>query len=250
MSMLESALKAMEDRLEEARFSLKTAVLSRALGIKEALGDPSPYKDFALQRGVEKLMDVEIDGHHGQSFTSQPCNWKGTVEEVLAMKLNSDKDRALAAGTINALASVLGIASGTVHCKDDGPDRCGAMAAPELENRLPKNGVLGIVGYQPALLHHAAKVLGPGRVRVADLNPANIGELRCGVRIWDGDKDMDTMADEASLCFATGSSIINGSADSILNLFHKRNKEVIFFGTTIAGTAALLGLERICPCSL
>lgn len=249
MTILQSALRAIKQRLEESRFPLDSKITSRALGVKEALGDPSPYRDFALQRGVEKLMDVEIDGHHGQSFTSQPCNWKGSLGEVLSMDIEKDRDRALTVGTINALSSALGIADRTVHCRDDGPDRCGARVAVEINGRLSPDGILGIVGYQPALLHHAAKTLGPDRIRIVDLNPANIGEIRYGVKVWDGDREIKTMADEASLCLATGSSIVNDTADYILGLFQERQKKVIFFGTTITGTASLLGLEHICPCS-
>ncbi|NCC97919.1 MAG: hypothetical protein EOM02_13905, partial [Synergistales bacterium] len=66
MDILRSSIDALLKKLDQIGFSLDTKVTSRAMGVDEALGDPSPYRDFALQRGVEKLMDVEIEGHHGQ----------------------------------------------------------------------------------------------------------------------------------------------------------------------------------------
>jgi len=43
----------------------------------------------------------------------------------------------------------------------------------------------------------------------------------------------------------TGSIVVNGTIENIL----KVRKPLIFFGTTAAGTAKLMGWERFCPCS-
>ncbi len=247
MDILRSSIDALLKKLDQIGFSLDTKVTSRAMGVDEALGDPSPYRDFALQRGVEKLMDVEIEGHHGQSFTSYPCNWVGTVREVLAMDMDRDRDRALSIGVINSLSSLLGISSNTVHCRDQGPQLCGEdMAKWALENTSSKD-VIGIIGYQPAILNNLAQALGADRIRVLDLNPDNIGQVRHQVTVWDGAKDLETMADQVSICLATGSSLVNNTADGIVETFRSRGKELIFFGTTISGPAALLGLRHICP---
>lgn len=247
MGILCSSIELISYKLKEAGIPMKTPVTSRALGLEEALGDPSPYKDFALQRGVEKLMDVEIEGHHGQSFTSSPCNWVGTVGEILSMDIEDDRARALSIGAINSLTSLLGLSSKTVHCKDRGPELCGEEIARWAEENTSSEDIVGVVGYQPAILSNLARTLGPERVRVLDLNPANIGQVRYDVTVWDGDRDLETMADQASICLATGSSLSNGTADSLLETFRSRGKELTFFGTTISGPAALLGLKHICP---
>lgn len=247
MDILSFSIDAILKKLDQIGFSLNTKVTSRAMGVDEALGDPSPYRDFALQRGVEKLMDVQIEGHHGQSFTSYPCNWVGTVGEALTMKMDSDRNRALSIGVINSLSSLLGLSSNTVHCRDQGPQLCGGdIARWALENTSSKD-VVGIIGYQPAILNNLAQALGADRIRVLDLNPENIGQVRHKVTVWDGGKDLETMADQVSMCLATGSSLANNTADNIVETFRSRRKELIFFGTTISGPAALMGLRHICP---
>ena len=45
----------------------------------------------------------------------------------------------------------------------------------------------------------------------------------------------------------TGSSIVNGTIDGIKSLFETAGKPLVFFGNTISGAAALLGLDRLCP---
>ncbi|WMJ87964.1 hypothetical protein [Anaerocolumna sp. MB42-C2] len=46
----------------------------------------------------------------------------------------------------------------------------------------------------------------------------------------------------ADLVLCTGSTICNGSIVNFLNL----DKEVLFFGTTLAGAAQMLSLKRVC----
>jgi hypothetical protein len=46
---------------------------------------------------------------------------------------------------------------------------------------------------------------------------------------------------------ATGSSVVNGSINDLLARFLAVGKPLLFFGNTISGVAALLGLDRICP---
>ena len=43
----------------------------------------------------------------------------------------------------------------------------------------------------------------------------------------------------------TGSTLTNGTFPEFYELA-LRGKEILFYGTTIAGTAALLGLKRLC----
>jgi len=45
----------------------------------------------------------------------------------------------------------------------------------------------------------------------------------------------------------TGSSVVNGTVNEILERFEAAGKPVVFFGSTIAGVAALLKLDRVCP---
>jgi hypothetical protein len=47
----------------------------------------------------------------------------------------------------------------------------------------------------------------------------------------------------------TGSTLVNGTIDGLMESALRHQKRAVFYGTTIAGAAYLLGLERLCPCS-
>jgi uncharacterized protein (DUF4213/DUF364 family) len=63
----------------------------------------------------------------------------------------------------------------------------------------------------------------------------------------DGEKDLAELVEWCEVGLATGSSVVNGTINEILERFEAAGKPVVFFGNTISGVAALLNLERICP---
>ena len=96
-----------------------------------------------------------------------------------------------------------------------------------------------MVGYQPAMieqLHTAGFTM-----RVLDLNPDNIGDVRYGVTIEDG-QNYEEAIEWATVILCTGSTIINGT----ITHFSEAGKPVYFYGTTIVGAAVILGLQRLC----
>ena len=81
------------------------------------------------------------------------------------------------------------------------------------------------------------------KLRVLDLNSANVGKVRYGIRVEDGNLAYDEVVKEwADLVLCTGSTICNGTIANFIGL----NKPVLFFGTTISGAAPILGLEQLC----
>ena len=105
----------------------------------------------------------------------------------------------------------------------------------------------GLIGLQPAILSAMAERFGTDSVKVVDLNPENIGTLKSGVLVWDGRRTLARLAFWCDVGLATGSSLVNGTIGEIRELFGDQGKPVVFFGNTISGAAALLGLDRICP---
>ncbi|HHW43067.1 MAG TPA: hypothetical protein GXX25_04535, partial [Desulfotomaculum sp.] len=101
---------------------------------------------------------------------------------------------------------------------------------------------LGIVGLQPALVAACAPVF---PLRVIDLDPDNIGREREGVLIEDGEQAATDLVEWAQVLLVTGSTLVNGT----IQFWLAAQKPVIFYGNSIAGAAALLGLQRYCPCS-
>jgi len=80
-------------------------------------------------------------------------------------------------------------------------------------------------------------------MRVLDLDPDNIGQTRHGAYI-EGGEAADEVLEWADMLLVTGTTLANGSIDMFLT-----NKPVIFYGTTIAGAASIMGWDRFCPCS-
>ena len=101
---------------------------------------------------------------------------------------------------------------------------------------------IALVGYQPAMLE---KLSSEFELRVLDLNPENIGKDRYGIRVEHGMDDYQSVVlDWAELVLCTGSTLSNGSIVNFIDI----GTPVVFFGITIAGTAEILGLERVCLC--
>jgi hypothetical protein len=46
---------------------------------------------------------------------------------------------------------------------------------------------------------------------------------------------------------ATGSTVVNGSINDLIEKFQEAGKPLVFFGNAIAGVASLTNLDRICP---
>ena len=76
-------------------------------------------------------------------------------------------------------------------------------------------------------------------VRAVDLNPENIGKEKYGVLVEDAGLKTQELIEWCDLLLVTGSTLANGTIDHFLGL----DKKVIFYGTTIAGAAKVLGLD-------
>ncbi len=218
-------------------------VISSPLSSREALGDPG-RDDFPLLRGKEVLMQAVYRGAAGQAFTSASGSFKGTLRNVLELPLTGNFERAILVSTMNAVLRYLGLIEKTVHCKDEGPGRCAARMAEWIGEQGP--GMVGLVGMQPALLEALVQTLGPDRVMVSDL--AEAGSMRCGVRVLDG-MDSSEMFESCQLILITGSSLVNDTINDLMENAIRHKRRVVLYGTTIAGTAYLMGLERWCACS-
>jgi len=218
-------------------------VATRPLSTFEAIGSPE-RDDFPLMRGREVLMEANYRGSLGQAFTSASGVFSGTLEEMLDLPLKNGFERAVLVSTINAVLRNLGIVEGTVHCRDAGPADCAADLARWVKE-LGANRV-GLVGLQPALLSSLVEILGPEKVMVSDL--ASAGEVRFGVEVLDG-MNPGPLFERCPLVLITGTTLVNGTIDGLLEMADRFGNRVVFYGTSIAGAAHLLGLERWCAAS-
>ena len=216
-------------------------VTCRALTSEEAIGK-TRRQDFPIITGKDVMIQAEFQGHYGQAFTDAPTAYEGTLEEILAMDLVKDPhSRGLFIATVNAVMCALGYCCGTVHCRTEGPELCAQDMLAYLQKNFPHKKRIALIGYQPALLEMLAG--SPYQVRVLDLNPANVGKERYGILVEDGEKEYEEVVRQyAELILCTGSTICNGTIVNYMDL----DTEVLFFGTSISGSADLMGLKRVC----
>ncbi len=213
-------------------------VRARALSTEEAIGNPEE-KDFPLQKGKEKLMQALFFNSLGQAYTDHYGDFEGTLGEVLEMSLDNNYRRAVLVATLNAVLRHLGRIHATVHCHDQEPAQC----AEELNRYLyGKFGRVRItqIGFQPRMVEFLASTF---PLRVLDMDPDNIGRRKFQVVIEDPEDTGDAVR-WADVLLVTGTTLVNRTIRPFIG-----PKPVLFYGTTIAGAAHLMGWDRFCACA-
>lgn len=213
------------------------SVKGKVLSTQEAIGNPD-RKDFPLMKGKEKLVQATFKGSIGQAYTDMPGSFEGILEGIINRPLESNFDRAVFIATLNAVLRYLGLIDATIHCKDNEPEYC-ASKLPQYIKEHYGEVKIALVGYQPAFLEELSKEF---KVRVLDLDTDRFGTEKFGVKIEDGEKDLQEVLNWCDLIFATGSTLANGSIVTFINA----EKPAVFYGTTVAGAAHLLNLNRFC----
>ena len=214
------------------------------LTAKQAIGSPS-RQDYPLLEGREVMIEAKFKGSYGQAFTDSPNEFKGSLNDVLDMALDSSDSRAVFDASLNAVMAYLGMVTGVRHCHDEEPEKCAIEMAQYLLEKYGRVKV-GMIGYQPAILENLVTALGADNIHCTDLNPKNIGTDKFGAEIWDGRTDTEKLIIWCDVVLATSSSIVNATYDDIKTLADTYGKRLIIFGVTGAGISALLGLERLC----
>jgi uncharacterized protein (DUF4213/DUF364 family) len=216
----------------------QVTIRAKALSPSEAIGVPE-RKDYPILTGKDVMIEADYKGFKGQAFTDAPVEYSGTLQRILEMPFAEDAHaRGLLIASINAVMSYLGLSDRTVHCRNGRPKQCGREMALRLKERYGNPRIL-LVGYQPSILENLVKTF--SEVRALDLNPENIGQTRFGIPIEDG-ADCRPAVKWAELILCTGSTVCNGTLADYLDV----GREVLFYGTTLAGVATLLELPRIC----
>ena len=207
----------------------------------EILGS-AERRDFPILSGRETLEQAEFRGGFGQAFTAHPVKGEFTVDELLTMETDSLRGQGTFIAGVNAVMNSLGLIKNTVHCTDEGPECCGKTAADALWREFGDVKV-ALIGYQPCLLANLSGRF--SRLRITDLSPDKVGTERCGVKVEHGVYDRESVCDWAELILCTGSTLTNGTFCDFYR-YAAEGRKILFYGTTIAGAAQLLGLERLC----
>ena len=162
------------------------------------------------------------------------------------MPLNRNHERGLYLAALNAAFRHAGRVNGTVHCRNDDPERCARQIAERVEGHLGWQRV-GLIGFNPAIAEGLARRLGPERLRLTDLDPDNIGTERFGVPVWDGENRAEELIRWADGVLLTGTTFANGTFDPLWEVIEATRTPGIIFGVTAAAMAHLFGFERLCP---
>lgn len=236
-SRLQSEFSQLVDEFQLRQTEVE--VRASALSPEDAIG-ATKRQDYVILKGKERLMQATVMGCKGQAFTGAQGDFSGTLEDVLALPLIDDFQRAVYIATLNAVTAYTEKADKTVHCKNEGPELCAQQTVDFFRKNYDNSNIL-MVGYQPALAEALNDANIP--VTVLDLDPANIGKIKNGVLIRNGAENLEEYISESGVIFATGSVICNATIDTL----YKAGKPLVFFGTTGSGAAALLGISRFCP---
>lgn len=231
---------ATQNNLLNEEITIQTKILKTA----EAIGNPD-RQDYPLLKGKEFLMEATYGDAKGQAYTDAPSEFTGPLADIIRLELKSTQQRALFIACLNAIMRYLEPDLGTVHCRNNEPEECATEIGEFVEKFAP--AFVGLVGLQPAILESLATRLGPDKVTCVDRDEEFRGQIKFGVPIvWGDRKALAEMSAKADLILATGSTIVNGSLPEILSLAKDHNVPVHFYGTTVAGAAHLLGLNRLC----
>ena len=242
--LYEKLRTAFQNIAEENGIATDTVrIRARALSPKEAIGQ-TVRTDYPILQGREVLLQAEYKGAKGQAFTDAPADFSGTLKEIFNLDILCDAHaRGLFIAAMNAVFKKLGRICNTVHCKEEEPEICAREMALFIKKQYG-NPKIVLVGYQPALIEKLSKTF---EMRVLDLNPDNIGQMRYGLRVEDGKAAYrEAVLDWAGLVLCTGSTLSNGTIVDYIDI----GKETLFFGTTFAAAAYVLGLKRACFCAL
>ncbi len=221
------------------------SVTAKPLTPEEAIGNPE-RRDYPIITGKERVIEAVLFGVKGHAFTDTPSYFQGTLQEVAALDLTGNRNRAVFLATLNAALRHLGLAEGTVHCRDEDPEQCARQIADFVFGKFGKIEV-GLIGLNPAIAERLVDIFGTDHVMMTDLNADNIGKIRFGVEVLDGNLRTSELIDKSELVVLTGTTLVNGTFDKILEQVMATGTDYLIYGVTTAGVCALRGFDRICP---
>jgi uncharacterized protein (DUF4213/DUF364 family) len=221
------------------------SVLAVPLTPEEAIGHPQ-RRDFPIVEGKERVIEARVLGAKGHAFTDSPQDFSGTLQEIVELPLTTNQNRAIFIAALNAALRLLGEIEGTVHCRDEDPERCAEEIAAQALKTWGRVKV-GLIGLNPAIAEGLVSVFGASNVRITDLNRQTIGQEKFGVLIWDGREKTGQLIEQSEAVIITGTTLVNGTFDDIFHQIQEKKKKYLIYGVTSSGICHLMGWERICP---
>jgi hypothetical protein len=179
--MLEQLKRAWYDRvLSHGLEGEQVTTNMRPLKPEEAIGRPM-RNGYPLLQGKEVMIQAELGGAVGHAFTDEPTKYHGPVAELNRHPVDTNAAGARLVAAINATYTLLGLVSGTKHCKDSGPEMCAAKIAEYLAEKHGSESKVVMIGFQPAIAYHMSKTF--RNFRITDMDRNNIGKTSQGILV-------------------------------------------------------------------
>ena len=231
---------------EAGLLETEISVMATPLTPEEAIGTPG-RRDFPILLGEERVVEARVLDSRGHAFTDSAQEFLGSVRDVLSLDLDTNQHRAIFVATLNAVFAHLGRAEATVHCRNDELEECARLIANRLYEGYGAVDV-GLIGLNPAIAERLVEVFGPDHVQITDLSPSNIGQTRFGVEVQDGLTSAADLIDASHVVLLTGTTLVNGTFDTVFQQCRKQDRSCIVYGVTAAAMSTLVPFERMCPC--
>ena len=220
---------------ENALESEEVVIQAAPLSLEEAIGNPED-RDYPLIIGNERLMQAKFRNSLGQAFTDMYGDFSGSLSSIVEMDLTNNFRRAVFISSLNVVMRYLGLATKTIHCKNEEPKEC----SYELVNYIDRNygrPKIAMVGFQPRMVEALSHRF---ELKVTDMDQTNIGTEKFGVTIYSPERTQEHLK-WCDIALITGSTIVNNTIDQF-----RISKPVVYYGITISGAAKLLGLNHFC----
>lgn len=220
-------------------------IIVKTLSPEEAIGKPG-RRDFPIVVGKERVIEAEFRGAKAHVFTDAPKEFIGKLREALGMSLLTNGGRAIFIAAMNAALKHLTIIQSTLHCRDDEPEQCAREISAQIKEHYGAQKI-GLIGLNPAILEFLCNTFGRENIKTTDLNRENIGTVKYGVEVWNGNSMTENLVEISDLILLTGTTFVNGTFDRIWKAIQLYNKKYLVYGVTSSGVCEIMGLERICP---
>ncbi|MEG1448804.1 MAG: hypothetical protein RSC41_05675, partial [Oscillospiraceae bacterium] len=109
MTIYDNLKQKLEEIIQTENLDTKNIkITSKSLTAEEAIGK-TKRKDFPILNGKEIMLVAQFGDSIGQAFTSAPCEFEGTLDEILALDINNNQyNKGLFIASLNAVMKHLG----------------------------------------------------------------------------------------------------------------------------------------------
>ncbi len=244
MSLLESSKGYFKKLIiKNNLYEKNISVLARPLTTEEAIGEPG-RRDFPIVEGKERILEAKFEGIKGHAFTDSAKEFKGELQQILDLSLINNQNRAIYTAALNSVMNYLHLIEGTVHCKNDQPEKCAKQIAELLFEKFEKKQI-GLIGLNPAIADELLNAFGDENVIVTDLYKNNMKDKK----ILNGREFTNYLIENSDIILLTGTTIVNDSFASIFKEIQRAKKQFFVYGVAAAAICKINNFNRLCPFS-